>query len=63
MGPHGDKHQTIQMNTAIDPNNIKTIYIYNYKKDKKYGPSCIKWYEPLKRVREAKIRTHLDTMS
>jgi hypothetical protein len=43
MAPHGDKHQTIQMNTAIDPNNINNniyiyIYIYNYKKDRKVWP-------------------------
>jgi hypothetical protein len=37
MAPHGDEHQTIQMNTAIDFNNINNN-IYNYKKDKKVWP-------------------------
>jgi hypothetical protein len=37
MATHGDEHQTIQINTAIDSNNINKN-IYNYKKCKKVWP-------------------------
>lgn len=62
MAPHRDEHQTIQTNTAIVLNNINNN-IYNYNKHKKAWPIVDYMVWTSERVQEAKILTHLDTVS
>jgi len=53
-----------QGSSAVRPTNGLYPFLYIIiTKTKKYDPSWIKCYEHPKREQEAKIRTHLDTMS